>query len=103
MEPGVVDNPERSRFEIHEGDGGDVAGFVAYELQGDEIIFLHTEIDARHEGRGLGGRLVRAALDAARDDGLSVLPYCPFVRGWIERHPAYMSLVREEQRSRYGW
>ncbi|MEU6082579.1 GNAT family N-acetyltransferase [Streptomyces sp. NPDC047108] len=102
MEPGVTDNPERSRFEIHE-EGGDIAGFLTYRLGDDEIAFLHTEIDTRFEGRGLGGRLVRAALDAAREDGLTVLPHCPFVRGWMERHPAYESLVREEHRARFGW
>ena len=44
--------------------------------------------------RGVGSRLIRAALDSARDQGLRVVPQCPFVRAFIERHPEYRDLVR---------
>jgi predicted GNAT family acetyltransferase len=60
-------------------------------------------VDPRFGGRGLGGILVRGALDAARDRGLEVLPFCPFVRGWIGRHPEYRELVPEGQRARFGF
>jgi predicted GNAT family acetyltransferase len=46
---------------------------------------------------GLGSRLVRAALDDVRGKGLQVVPLCPFVRGWIERHPDYADLVAEKK------
>jgi hypothetical protein len=90
--PEVVDNPDSSQFEIRVD--GERAGLAAYRLHPDRIVFLHTEIDDSHEGRGLGGVLVRAALDSARERGLRVVPSCPFVRGWIERHPDYADLVR---------
>jgi uncharacterized protein len=91
--PEVVDNPDRSRFEIRVD--GERAGLAAYRLRTDgAIVFLHTEIGDEHEGKGLGGILVRAALDSARERGLRVVPSCPFVRGWIERHPDYADLVR---------
>ncbi|MFG2913455.1 GNAT family N-acetyltransferase [Kitasatospora sp. NPDC048298] len=96
----VSDDAEKSRFEIR--DGGELAGFAEYHRSGGEIAFIHTEIDPRFEGRGLGGVLVRAALDEAREQGLAVLPYCPFVRGWIIRHPEYADLVPASHRARFG-
>ena len=56
----------------------------------------------RRTGEGLGGQLVRAALDSARAEGLSVLPFCPFVRGYIEGHPEYVDLVPADQRKEFG-
>lgn len=96
----VADSPERSRFEIFDGD--ELAGFAEYHRYEDEIAFIHTEIDPRFEGRGLAGELARAVLDSARDRGLAVLPYCPFIRGWIARHPMYADLVPQDQHSRFG-
>ncbi|MFE2428888.1 GNAT family N-acetyltransferase [Streptomyces sp. NPDC059373] len=100
MEPRVADNPDRSRFEIF--DDNELAGFAEYHRYQDEIAFIHTEIDPRFGGRGLGGALARAALDSARDQGLAVLPYCPFIRGWISKHPDYTELVPQDQRHRFG-
>jgi predicted GNAT family acetyltransferase len=90
--PQVHDVPDRNRFEIHVD--GRRAGLVAYRLAPGVITFTHTEIDDAYGGQGLGGVLVRAALDAARDRGLAVLPQCPFVRGWIAKHADYADLVR---------
>jgi predicted GNAT family acetyltransferase len=71
-------------------------------LSGGVIAFTHTQIDRRYEGQGLGGVLVRGALDAVKADGLAVLPYCPFVRGYIARHPEYLALVPESERAQFG-
>ncbi|WP_159945482.1 MULTISPECIES: GNAT family N-acetyltransferase [unclassified Nocardiopsis] len=87
----VVDVPDRRRYEIRIGE--EPAGFAAYVRTDDLVTFTHTEIDPAHEGRGLGGALVRGALDDVRSRGRSVLPLCPFVRNWIERHPDYADLV----------
>jgi uncharacterized protein len=95
----VVDRPEQHRFEIVAD--GKVAGFAAYQLRGQEIMFTHTEVDEAYEGKGLGSVLVRHALDSARERGLAVLPLCPFVRSWISRHPDYLPLVPESARSKY--
>ena len=100
MEPSVTDNAGQARFEIREG--GELAGFVQYRRSGDEIAFTHTETSRRFRGRGLGGRLVSAALDNARERDLAVLPYCPFVRGWIAEHPEYADLVPESRREEFG-
>lgn len=95
----VVDNRQAQRFEIYNGD--ELAGFAEYHLHGDRITLLHTEIAARFEGRGLGGKLVHHVLDGARHRGLAVLPYCPFIRQWIAKHPDYLDLVPETQRGHF--
>jgi uncharacterized protein len=100
MTPTVTDVPERRRFEI-EVDGG-VVGFAEYERRPGVIAFVHTEVDPSHDGAGLGALLVRAALDAARAQGLAVLPFCPFVRGFIDRHREYLDLVPVERRAKLG-
>ncbi|MFD0327714.1 GNAT family N-acetyltransferase [Streptacidiphilus monticola] len=79
MEPLVTDNPQESRYEIHvapataDADLPQLAGFAQYHRFKDEIAFIHTEIDPKFEGQGLGGKLARAALDDAREKGLAVL------------------------------
>lgn len=88
----VADAPERSRFEVSAG--GEPAGFAEYLRRPGVIAFTHTEINPRFEGRGLGGRLVGTALSSARAEGLAVLPFCPFVRGYIAAHAGdYADLV----------
>jgi predicted GNAT family acetyltransferase len=95
----VVDVPEWARFEIHVD--GKLAGFVAYKIHPGIITFTHTEIDDAYSGQGLGGTLVRTALDTARARRLGVRPVCPFVRRWISRHPDYVDLVPENERARF--
>ena len=96
----VIDNPAAHRYEIVTG--GEVAGFVQYRSRPGLIAFIHTEVDGRMEGRGLGGTLVAAALDDARAKGLAVLPFCPFVNAYVERHPEYQDLVPDAYRAEFG-
>jgi predicted GNAT family acetyltransferase len=91
MSTTVADVPERSRFEISMD--GALAGFVVYRLAPGRITLVHTEIDDAYAGQGLGGTLARAALDNVRARGLAVRPDCPFIAGWIAKHPDYADLV----------
>jgi uncharacterized protein len=86
MNPGdnVIDNRAESRFEL----GGD--GFLAeliYRRRANRLVLVHTEVPDAMSGQGIGGRLVRAAVDRAAAEGLTVVPLCPFARRWLERHP----------------
>src|ERR1051325_3789382 len=96
----VADVPDRSRFEVRVD--GELAGFAEYRRHADVIAFTHTLIDAGFEGQGLGSSLVREALSHARASDLAVLPFCPFVRGYIAGHHEYVDLVPVEMRSRFG-
>ena len=95
----VVDAPDRSRFEIQVG--GEVAGFSEYRRRPGVIAFVHTQTDPGFEGQGLASQLVRTALTEVRSRGLSVLPFCPFVRSYIAGHTEYLDLVPEDMRSKF--
>lgn len=90
-EPRVVDVPDARRYEARVG--GAVAGFAEYRRSSGRITFIHTVVAPEFEGRGVGSRLARVALDAARAEGLRVTPRCPFFRAYIDRHPEYADLV----------
>ncbi len=96
----VVDVAERARFEITLD--GQLAGFADYRVVGDRVEVVHTEIDPAFEGQGLGSKLARAALDAVRARGLQVTPLCPYIAGWIKKHPDYADLVDAEHRHLIG-
>ena len=97
----VVDEPGRQRFEIRVG--GELAGFTEYRRSPALIAFIHTLIDPRFEGQGLGTLLVTEALSEVRSAGLAVLPFCPFVRAFIASHTSdYLDLVPEGYRSEFG-
>ena len=90
----VRDNKERSRYEILVD--GVLAGLIQYSMRGGRLILVHTEIKDEFEGHGLASQLVRSALDDARRRNLRIVPICPFVESYIERHPDYDDLVDHE-------
>ena len=96
----VADNPDEGRFEVFAE--GEFAGAAYYRAEGDAIAFTHTEVDDAYEGQGLGSKLAAGALDEMRERGRGVRPYCPFIRGYIQRHAEYVDLVPEDQRGRFG-
>ena len=102
-DPAVIDNPVESRFEIHVG--GERAGLVQYHLSGSKdaplISLIHTEVEDRFQGMGLASKLARGVLDEARARGLAVLPYCPYIKSWIAKHPDYVDLVPEGRRAEF--
>jgi uncharacterized protein len=98
--PTITDVSERRRYEISVD--GVVVGIAEYRRRPGVISFIHTEIDPSHKGEGLGTSLVKAALDSARAEGLAVLPYCPFVRNFIDRHHEYLDLVPVERRAMFA-
>jgi uncharacterized protein len=80
----VTDNQADSRLEIHAG--AELAELI-YKRRADRLVLIHTGVPAALSGQGLGGELVKAALDKAAAEGLTVVPLCPYARSWLERHP----------------
>ena len=88
----VTRNEAENRWEAQLD--GALAGFAQYQLANELVVFTHTEVDPAYEGKGVGGALARAALDEVRAEGTrKVLIVCPFITGWIARHPEYADLL----------
>ncbi len=96
----VDDNARRHRFEALVDQ--QVAGFAQYRDQGAQRAFIHTVIEPAYQGRGLASQLISAALAETRARGLAVLPFCPFVRSYLLKHPAELGLVPAPERARFG-
>ncbi len=98
-EPTVTDNVAARRFEAHVE--GQLAGFAEYQVTDELVVFTHTEVEPAFEGQGIGSALARFALDRLRADGTrKALPVCPFIKGWIERHPDYLEITYGPRASR---
>jgi predicted GNAT family acetyltransferase len=87
----VADNVEKRRYEAHLG--SELAGYIAYYHEPGRMMLLHTEVLPAFEGQGIASRLVAAALADIRERELSLVPSCPFVRSYLERHPEDADLV----------
>jgi predicted GNAT family acetyltransferase len=91
MAVSLADEPDADRFVILVD--GAPAGEITYELRHGRRIIVHTGVDPAFEGRGVGGLAAVAMLDELRARGELIVPSCPFIRGFIERHPQYDDLV----------
>ncbi|MBA3867140.1 MAG: N-acetyltransferase [Solirubrobacterales bacterium] len=96
----VADNPQAQRYEVSLD--GELAGVAQYRARPGLIAFTHTEVEDRFEGQGLASKLIAFALDDGRRRGLDVLPFCPFVNKYVQRHPEYADLVPERYRAAFG-
>lgn len=91
----VRDDAAEQRFELRTDHGTAV---LAYRRDGDRLVLTHTEVPQADEGEGHGSALVAAAFDRARRDGLRVVPICPFVTAWLDRHPEHRDIVDDASR-----
>ncbi len=87
----ITDAPEASRYEATLD--GELAGVLEYVVKHERLALVHTEVDPRFEGRGIGSALARFGLEDARRRGLRVIPSCPYVRAFLERHHEYDDVV----------
>jgi predicted GNAT family acetyltransferase len=92
----ITDDEDRSRLELRVD--GELAGWLDYRPAGASIVIAHTEVDDGYAGRGLGGLLVRRALDDARGAGKTVIATCPFARSYLDRHPELEKLLAPSAR-----
>lgn len=99
-EPSVTDNPAASRYELRVD--GELAGFSDYHLRNGTLSITHTEVAPAFQGARLATHLARLSLDDARERGLAVLPYCPYISAWIKKHPQYSDLVPPDRRAGFG-
>jgi predicted GNAT family acetyltransferase len=87
----IVHNADKSRYELFVDD--ELATVAEYRRSGSRMIFHHTETAGAFRGRGLAAELVEWALNDVREQKLSVVPQCWFVRDFVDDHPEYQELV----------
>ncbi|MBW8771300.1 MAG: N-acetyltransferase [Gemmatimonadetes bacterium] len=90
VSPQVTHDPATGRFEIHTEQG---TALLDYRHRGADLDLIHTEVPQALEGRGYAAALATSALDYARREGMRVIPSCPYVKAYIDRHPQYEDLV----------
>ncbi len=83
----VVRNEEKNRYDVFLD--GELAGFTEYVERGNDTDFVHTEIDGAYAGKGLGGVLARLAIEDVIARGRTITAHCPFIRGYLDKHPEY--------------
>ena len=91
MDADVRNNTAASRYELVIDDR--VVGIADYRVQGDAVLFPHTEVLPSMQGQGLGAILVQGALDDVRGGGRRVVPQCWYVAAFIDDHPEYADLL----------
>ncbi|HVX33447.1 MAG TPA: GNAT family N-acetyltransferase [Solirubrobacterales bacterium] len=99
-EPEVVDDKEQSRYEVRLD--GETVAIADYVKQPGTVSFTHTETFAGHKGEGLAGQMIDRALRDAQAENLQVIPFCPFVRGYIAWHEEFRDLVPADRRAEFG-
>lgn len=82
----VTHNVAQQRYELPVEHG---RAIVVYRQQGDARIFTHTEVPPEDEGKGIGARIVKAALEDTRKQGFRIVPACSFVVAYVRRHPKF--------------
>ena len=87
----ILDNPDEGRYEAWLD--GEPAGLIAYLPEDGWLVIDHTEVFPQFEGKGVGSRLAKAVLDDVEARGVHINPQCPFVAGYIQKHPEYKRLV----------
>jgi len=102
----VREEPERRAFVLRV-DGAEAGRVVYHRRRGGgevapAIVLVHTEVDDAYGGRGLAGELVRAVFDAARAEGVALVPRCPYAQRWLGKHPEYLTDVPERDRHELG-
>ena len=95
----AANNAAKHRFEVSLDDE---TAYAEYKLAAGEITLTHTEVPKAFEGRGVGSQLAKAALGYAREQGLKVIPLCPFMAAYITKHPEWHDLVKASYRERLG-
>jgi len=86
----VRNNTDAHRFEVTLGE---TVGVIEYQKRGSTYVFTHTGVPKEYGGQGVADRLAQVALDTARAEGAQVVPACPFVKAYIQRHKDYQPLV----------
>lgn len=96
----TVRNDGRSRYELL--DGEDPVGHIAYFEAGGVVDMHHVEVDPSRQGQGLAAVLAAGALADVRARGVTIIPSCPYMLGYVRKHPEVADLVAADWRAGPG-
>lgn len=66
-------------------DGETQVGELTYTWSGSKrIIIDHTEVYSPYGGKGIGTKIVNAAVEFARENDIRIIPLCSFARKVME-------------------
>ena len=86
----LVNNKAEGNYEIIV-DGR--RSFIDYQVKGNKIYLIHTEVPPELEGDGLAAALVEKALKDIEAQGLKLVPICAYVQFFLRKHPEWNKLV----------
>jgi len=92
----IINDQSAKRFHL---DFDGCLAFIDYEIDGDKITLIHTEVPPQLGGRGIASKMARAALDYASEKHLQVVPECSFIANYIDKHPEYGKLLQEKRKT----
>lgn len=81
----MVRNDARHRYELYAGDA--LAVIITFKELPGHIDLVHTVGQPGFDGRGLAKVLARYALDDVVASGKRIIPHCPFVLRFLQKHP----------------
>jgi predicted GNAT family acetyltransferase len=87
----VILNTERNRFEL---EIENQIAFIEFDkIEPNILDFVHTEVPEELSGKGIGSKLAKGALKYSKDNNLKVIPSCPFIKNYIEKHSEWQPLL----------
>jgi predicted GNAT family acetyltransferase len=93
----VTRNTSANQFELLRD--GEPIGTLVYTYEGDATVLQRIEVDEKYSGQGLAGQFAEAALGQLASGEEAVIPVCPFVRGYMIKHPQWQDLVPPDHRA----
>lgn len=87
----LIDNSPENRYEFRIGE--EIAKIEYIKTKNNEIYLTHTEVPVSLEGRGIGSQLIEKTLQNIELQELRLVPLCPFVAGYIQKHPDWRRIV----------
>lgn len=87
----LIDNKEKKQYEFHVGKY--IPRIEYIKSDNGEIYLTHTEVPLALEGQGIGTQLVEKTLKNIEEQGFRLVPLCPFVAGYIKKHPEWKSII----------
>jgi len=90
MDYELINNKAGGQFEFHI-DG--VVAKIGYKIKGDKIYLIHTEVPKAIAGRGVASSLAEKVLSDIKQKGLRLIPLCPFIKKYLQRHTEWDFLI----------